>query len=70
MRRERFTLGSTRHRVPTRGDPPEVMMGALGITGSWVGGLLAIGLGIYLWLAVPAFSLFLVGALALWLKQR
>ncbi len=78
MTRQRFTLGSTRYQGSSPEDAPLVKISLAKITGSWVGGLLTIGLGIYLWMAIPAFRYFLVGALALgvliglalWLKHR
>ena len=78
MHRQRFTLGSTRRHTESPEERPEVKIGMLRITGSPVGGLLAIGLGIYLWVALPPFRVFLVAALALggligfllWWKHR
>ena len=78
MRRTRFTLGSTRYQESSPEDRPLVKISLVKITGSWVGGLLTIGLGIILWLAIPAFRFFLVAALALgalvglalWWKHR
>ena len=78
MRRARFTLGSTWFQESSPEDRPLVKISLVKITGSWVGGLLTIGLGIILWLAIPAFRFFLVAALALgvlvglaqWWKHR
>ncbi len=78
MRRARFTLGSARYQDSSLEDRPLVKISVLQTTGSWVGGLLTFGLGIYLWLAIPAFRFFVVGALprglliglALWPRDR
>ena len=34
------------------------------ITGSRIGGLLTLGLAVYLWIALPVFRFFLIGAIA------
>lgn len=78
MRRERFTLGSSRYHEQPLEDRPEVRISALVITGSAIGGVLAAGLAVFLWVALPAFRGFLVGALVLgagiglvlWWKRR
>ncbi len=64
MTYEHFTLGLPRHCERPHGDRPEVKMGGLVITGSTLGGVLAIGLGGYLWFALPELRPFLLGALA------
>jgi hypothetical protein len=59
-------------------DRPEVQLGTLWITESWVGAVLSLGLGVLVWEALPVTRLFLLGALglgvviglALWWKHR
>jgi hypothetical protein len=59
-------------------DRPEVQMGTLWITASWIGGILSLGLGILVYEALPETRLFIWGALglgvvigaALWWKHR
>ncbi len=78
MTRKRYAIGSSRHNEPAREDDPFVKIGVLRITGSRIGGVLALGLGVYLWIALPPFRLFVVGVivlgvvigLLLWWKHR
>ena len=65
-------------RTVPREERPEVMMSSLVITGSRVGALIGLGLGIGLFLSVPPTRPFLLGAiglgaligLILWWKHR
>jgi len=59
-------------------DRPEVQMGTLWITASWIGAVLALGLGVMVYESLPETHLFLLGSLglgvmvgaALWWKHR
>ena len=72
-----FTLGRWKDRPRLFGPDGQIEL-RLWVTEHPVGGVLALGLGIYLWTALPEFRLFLVGAVALgvviglvlWLKHR
>jgi putative Ca2+/H+ antiporter (TMEM165/GDT1 family) len=58
-------------------DRPEVRMGTLWITASWIGAVLAVGLGEMVYESLPETRLFLLGSLGLvvvgavlWWKHR
>jgi len=59
-------------------DRPEVQMGTLWITASWIGAFLALGLAVMVYESLPETRLFLLGSLAagvvigvvLWWKHR
>jgi len=59
-------------------DRPEVQMGTLWITASWIGAVLALGLGVTVYESLPETRLFLLGSLGLgvvfgvvlWWKHR
>ncbi len=59
-------------------DRPEVPMGTLWITASWIGAVLALGLGVMGYESLPETRLFLLGSLGLgtviglvlWWKHR
>ena len=59
-------------------DRPEVQLGTLWITASWIGAALALGLGVMVYESLPETRLFLLGSLglgvvigvALWWKHR
>jgi hypothetical protein len=59
-------------------DRPEVQMGTLWITTSWIGAVLALGLGLMVDESLPETRIFLLGSLglgvvigaALWWKHR
>jgi len=59
-------------------DRPEVQMGTLWITASWIGAVLALGLAVMVYESLPETRLFLLGSLAagvvigvvLWWKHR
>jgi len=59
-------------------DRPEVQMGTLWITASWIGAFLALGLAVMVYESLPETRLFLSGSLAagvvigvvLWWKHR
>ncbi len=72
-----FTLGRWKERPRLFGPDGQIEL-RLWVTEHPVGAVLALGLGIYLWIALPEFRFFLVGAVALgvviglvlWLKHR
>jgi hypothetical protein len=74
MKRERFTLGSTRYAVHV----PATHAGNLIVTGSVVGLLISVGLVVIAWIGSDAMRIFLIGVavvgaligLALWWKHR
>ena len=59
-------------------DRPEVHMGTLWITASWIGAVLAVGLGVMVYESLPETRIFLLGSLGLglvvgailWWKHR
>lgn len=59
-------------------DRPEVQMGTIWITASWIGAVLSLGLGFMVYEALPETRLFILGALglgvviglALWWRHR
>jgi hypothetical protein len=59
-------------------DRPEVQMGTIWITASWVGAVLSLGLGFMVYETLPETRLFILGALglgvliglALWWRHR
>ena len=59
-------------------DRPEVQMGTLWITASWIGAVLALGLGVMVYESLPESRIFLLGSLgigvavgaALWWRRR
>jgi hypothetical protein len=59
-------------------DRPQVQLGTVWITESWVGAALSLGLGVRVWEVLPVTRLFLLGALGLgviigltlWWKHR
>jgi hypothetical protein len=59
-------------------DRPEVQMGTIWITASWIGAVLSLGLGFMVYEALPETRLFIFGALglgvviglALWWRHR
>jgi hypothetical protein len=46
-------------------DRPEVQMGTLWITASWIGAVLALGLGVMVYESLPETRLFLLASLGL-----
>jgi hypothetical protein len=46
-------------------DRPEVQMGTLWITASWIGAVLALGLGVMVYESLPESQIFLLGSLGL-----
>jgi hypothetical protein len=79
MKAFRTPLGRTRHRDPPLLFGPDAQIELRPwITGSRVGAILTVGLGVFLWIALPESHAFLLGALALgvlfglilWWKHR
>lgn len=65
MKPFKVRLGWTRQRErPELFGPHGQIESRLWITGSRIGGFLTLGLGVYLWIALPVFRPFLVGAVA------
>ena len=55
----------TKKDIQGHGDRPEVQMGTLWVTASWIGAVLSLRMGFMVYEALPEARIFLLGALGL-----